>query len=1847
MNGVLEGAKAEAPFTDTHSANLRIGSTLGEGANLDGLVDEIDLYDRPLSSAEIQAIFDAGIEGKPRPMTPRGTLSLSIADVAAGEAAGAAVLTISVDGTTSTAVTAQYSTFDGTANAPDDYTATSKTVTIPANQRSTSVHIQIVDDSLAEPDENFTVVLSNPSAGTYVSGSNGTATVTILDDEPLRVNSNNDADDGACDAIHCSLREAIEDANTGGGATITFNIQGDGPHTIRLLSPLPFTNAPVAIDGYTQPGAGPNTSAPGVASNAVLKIELDGTNAGTQTDGLVILGGNSTVRGLAINRFDRVGIWIEGPGGNTIQGNYVGTNVAGTSGAGNGAAGVLILDSPGNQIGGTNSETRNVISGNGSGGVEIEGSGSTGNVAQGNFIGTDASGTLSLPNTDNGVLILNAPSNTIGGTVGGARNLISGNGFHGISIALPLATGNSVQGNFVGTDTSGTSDLGNAVLGIGVFDASNNMIGGTAAGAGNIISGNDASGVWISRSEEAGGKSLNKTGVWGKQLSRNRMLVYDRYGVSHPGFVAVTGRSAPHSIQGAEPTAGLGIASTPSSGNKVLGNLIGTDASGSSDLGNSEAGVVVARAAGNTIGGTQLEARNVISGNENNGIFIFGQTATGNLVQGNFIGVDASGSFDLGNTRNGVVISDGSGNTIGGTAVGARNVISGNDIDGVAIQAVSATGNLVQGNLIGTDVTGTNNVGNGQDGVFVVDSSGNSVGGPAGASNTIAFNGAGVRIRNFEASSVGNAILSNSMFSNAALGIDLHPELGRSPNDPSDVDSGANNLQNFPVISRAEINASGDLVIEYNVDSATENSSYPLNIEFFRADTHGEEGERLLGSDSYQLSEAQSFTVVNLGNAGSLGVQGGEHIVATATDAGNNTSEFSDNLTVPEADLSITKVDSPDQVIAGTNLQYILSATNNGPSDATGVTLTVTLPAGVVLDSATPTQGSCSESGGTVTCNLGGVGAGASASSSILVAVDPSTRGTITNTASVSASEPDPDASNNSATQDTTVNAQADLSITKADSPDPVIAGINLQYILSATNNGPSDATGVTLTDTLPAGVVLDSATPTQGSCSESGGTVTCNLGGVGAGASASSSILVAVDPSTRGTITNTASVSASEPDPDASNNSATQDTTVNAQADLSITKADSPDPVIAGINLQYILSATNNGPSDATGVTLTDTLPAGVVLDSATPTQGSCSESGGTVTCNLGGVGAGASASSSILVAVDPSTRGTITNTASVSASEPDPDASNNSATRDTTVNAQADLSITKADSPDPAIVGRGVGYELVVINHGPSDATGVTLTDDLPPGVTYESAGVSQGKCAETGAVVTCELGTIPIGGSATTSLWAEVDAGRTGLLNNSSTVAGLEPDADATNSVALAITQLAHPSVDQSLVPPSGEDVVYSPIRGAQPAAQEFTPTRPSLVASDILVWSQGPDEENVTVTVNIRKGSVGSSIMATASRIVSGHFVGLLHFELPSPLVVAHGDRYLMEVQASAPTVSWGHGGDGYPGGSAVMSGSAQPETDWFFQTYFAEVDLSLAIMDSEDPVLPGNPVAYALSVTNHGPSRATGITVTAALPAGVTFDSATEGCTEDSNANIVECSLGDLASGATASAAFGVTIVSSTSSSILQTAVVAAKEPDANAANDWTVQETKVVPTIVEIPVTTGLNLIGAPIRFLEATRPSDLARQIAERGGELAQVVGWNAGTGVFRLWSASSPGANDFELQEGHGYFILMVSPPATDVWRSGGLPVGASVPLELLPGLNLITAPFLTPPGGYDTVSFAQAIAEQGGQVAQIAGWDAAAQRYSIWSAAAPESNVFGIDPGSGYFVLVAEPTPQPFEP
>jgi len=386
-----------------------------------------------------------------------------------------------------------------------------------------------------------------------------------------------------------SLRQAILDANAAPGAdTIAFNIPSAGIHTVSPLSPLPpvTDDSGVTIDGYTQPGSSPSTLV--IGDNAVLLVELSGALAGTTSIGLILQSSMNFVRGIVINGFDR-GLAVRLGSDNSVKGCFVGTMPSGLSASPNRVGILLAVLDPGTDsingcvIGGNDPASRNVISGNSSAGVAI-GFGASGAVIAGNYVGTDATGGAALPNASDGIALIAAADTLIGGSAGGTGNVISGNVSAGVNLGLAFRT--VIQGNLIGTNAAGTAALPNRT-GISCGQTLSTVIGGGSHGARNFVSGNTANGIlMISGAREA----------------------------------------------------------------SVNGNFIGTDITGAAPLGNGQNGIAIRLfSTGNIIGG-ETGLSNVIAYNGAAGVAIgsdASDTSAGNRVSGNSIHDNGGLGIDL------------------------------------------------------------------------------------------------------------------------------------------------------------------------------------------------------------------------------------------------------------------------------------------------------------------------------------------------------------------------------------------------------------------------------------------------------------------------------------------------------------------------------------------------------------------------------------------------------------------------------------------------------------------------------------------------------------------------------------------------------------------------------------------------------------------------------------------------------------------------------------------------------------------------------------------------------------------------------------------------------------------------------------------------------------------------------------------------------------------------------------------------------------------------------------------------------------------------------------------------
>ncbi|MBX3400671.1 MAG: right-handed parallel beta-helix repeat-containing protein [Gemmataceae bacterium] len=580
-------------------------------------------------------------------------------------------------------------------------------------------------------------------------------------------------------------------------------------------------------------------------------------------------GGTLTGAGNLISGNLAHGIHIINGGGdsanNIIHGNFIGTDHSGTLAIGNVDTGI-VTEGTNTQIGGTTASRMNLISGN-KFGIGIDGGDAV--IIVGNYVGTNFAGTGAIPNTNSGVVLFNdANNNTIGGTIAGSRNLISGNSLNGITITSS-GTGNTVAGNYIGTDVTGTARLGNGIVGVSVVSAGSGVtIGGATSASRNIISGNDRSfGINVTNANNITVRNnYIGTDATGSAALGNRGGGIVFQGASGTGSIrdnVVSGNKANLDVGGTN--IGHGIETGSYAGVTITGNIVGLNAAGTAKLGNTASGI----SSGAYIGGSTAAERNIVSGNMTNGIV----AANNAIVRGNYIGTDITGTLaGLGNASSGILVLDVTNVSIGGTGAGEGNVISGNVGHGVLVTNLGSNGNAIVGNLIGTDKTGASAVPNSVGVGVRFGATGTIIGAPVGSSdpataNRIRFNTTGVQIE--ATAGAGNLVRLNQIYGNTTAN---YINATGSPTSPS--------------IGLAVANTTYTRVM----GSLSGTPGATLTVDFYEANPGGESAaRRLLGTALVVLDGTGSATYdLQLPTA----TNPGYGVVATVSTVAAGTSAF-------------------------------------------------------------------------------------------------------------------------------------------------------------------------------------------------------------------------------------------------------------------------------------------------------------------------------------------------------------------------------------------------------------------------------------------------------------------------------------------------------------------------------------------------------------------------------------------------------------------------------------------------------------------------------------------------------------------------------------------------------------------------------------------------------------------------------------------------------------------------------------------------------------------------------------------------------------------------------------------
>ena len=673
----------------------------------------------------------------------------------------------------------------------------------------------------------------------------------------------------------------------------------------------------------------------------------------------------------------------------------------------------------------------------------------------------------------------------------------------------------------------------------------------------------------------------------------------------------------------------------------------------------------------------------------------------------------------------------------------------------------------------------------------------------------------------------------------------------------------------------------------------------------------------------------------------------------------------------PSGDVAITKVGSTPTVVAGGQVAYTLTVVNNGPSDAADVQVQDVIPAGGTVADVSPSRGTCTTIGGVV-CSLGALPVGGTATITIVANYGPDTPlGSTPNTATISSPTADPTPGNNSSTAQLTVTGESNLSITKTGTPNPVVAGQPVVFTVTVSNSGPSRARGVVIQDQLPPEFVFVTAVPSQGTCGSpsAAGVVQCDIGELADEAQATVTITMNVPPGfpSGGAATNAAVVSSTTTDPDPGDNEATFTTSGATSADLSVTKTGAPTPVIAGQTVVWTVTVTNAGPSAAAGVTVVDDLPPGVTLVPPPGCTGTTQ-----LTCAIGTIGAGASATVTITATVAPDLEGgsRLVNTAAATSSTPDPTTSNNTATSTTPVAQDADLSVTKLVTPDPAPAGSPIFFVITVTNNGPSTARNVTLVDTFDADA---SVLADLPDCQFlAGGELECGFGDLVSGASADLNFPVAI-ADDPGTYTNQVQVSSATPETNIVNNRAeVPVTALA-PDVDLVLTK-SGPTALLAGGRF------EFTLTLANTGESiafgatltDTLPAGLIPDGAQGE---GVRCGIAGQTVTCTADVVV--------------PPIFAAPPLEITIVGAVTPGIV---GATVTNTATASAAGETDPSNNSAstMATILRQSDVTIVKQADATEFVAGGTVGYTITVANAGPSAALDAIVTDILPDDVTF-----------------------------------------------------------------------------------------------------------------------------------------------------------------------------------------------------------------------------------------------------------------
>jgi uncharacterized repeat protein (TIGR01451 family) len=687
----------------------------------------------------------------------------------------------------------------------------------------------------------------------------------------------------------------------------------------------------------------------------------------------------------------------------------------------------------------------------------------------------------------------------------------------------------------------------------------------------------------------------------------------------------------------------------------------------------------------------------------------------------------------------------------------------------------------------------------------------------------------------------------------------------------------------------------------HSASTSVPNQTYRL--EFFlnaACDSSGYgEGEYFLGASSLTTGSGVTAFNVSFPDVSFAGTI----VTATATNAANQTSEFSQCVRVDGADLDLAmSVNEDTSRNAGENIIYTLTTTNDGPANATGVVVSDVLPVDLTYVSDT-CGGAYNAGNGNWT--IGSLASGSSVSCDITAEIGV-TDAAMTNTMSVTAAnEADANSLNNTASITVEI-GRADLALESSLNAAALDSGQTLYYTLTVTNQGPNEAAAIIVESVIPDGLTFVNEATTQGTYDELTGE--WSVGTLASETEAVLNLTMTVDAGTGGTtLTQEGSVtSASTADSNSANNTTSVSIDINPETNLALTQSANSTVVNSVQQVTYTLTLSNPSTVDASAIFVRDLLPSQMSFTSASLSHGVYDRYLGMWRVDNLAAGASATLTIQTVVNVGVPSGEVITNTPSLYSAQPVDGQSSDNTAESSIVVQNLDLAVTQLADNNAPHPNDSIRYTVNVVNNGPLNATGVVLTDTLPTGVTFSAVSPAD-VCSAASGIVTCNLGSLTSGSNTSVTIDVLVNAGTLGSIANQVSVHSAEVESTSANNSSSLSLNVTTPATPVPTVPPNiqiSEQEFFATMEQVIATNADITEINFALAdfvpaAVNLTLRLTNGTVVNVVVNVSSADGFVVLNIasITSPSETVSSQTLATINRELPILLVATFDDLFI--------------------------------------------------------------------------------------------------------------------------------------------------------------------------------------------------------------------------------------------------------------------------------------------------------------------------------------------------------------